>query len=99
MSISTKTLDDAVTAAKIAFDGTDKHPFGHGFAHMELDGRTSLAKAMKAHPDVSADNSDYVTVDGVNRYLAAQKAAYSAFCDVLDDAGIETDITIAGRLD
>jgi uncharacterized caspase-like protein len=93
-------VGDAVDSAQAAFEEADKNPLGHGFAHMDVDGRTSLAHALKRHPDVDASDTSYVTIDGVSRYLSAQRAAYRAFRDTLEDYGVDTDhVTISGHLD
>jgi len=90
----------AVDAAQDAYEQADKNPFDHGFAHMDVDGRTSLARALEGHPDVDADDASYVTIDGVSRYLSPQKKAYREFVDALEDYGVDTDhVTISGRLD
>lgn len=103
MSQNTTTLDDAVEeAVKIAkdvYDDGEKNPFGHGFAHMEIDGRTSLAHALKSHPDVDASDTSYITIDGLTRYVSPQRSGYRAFCETLESHGIDTEVVVKGRLD
>jgi hypothetical protein len=94
-----ETIDAAVSEAKDAYSEADVSPFDHGFAHMNLDGRTKLAKEMNNHPSIDASDSSYVTIDGVTRYLTLQKAAYRAFVNELRDRGIDTEVRISGRLD
>ena len=91
----------AVDAAQEAYEQAENNPMDHGFAHIEgVDGRTSLASALASHPDVAADDWDYITVDGVSRYLTPQRKAYRAFLDTLEDYGVDTDgIYVRGRLD
>lgn len=90
----------AVDAARDAYKEEDQNPLDHGFAHMDVDGRTSLARALREHPLVDAGDSSYVTIDGVNRYLTPQRAAYRAFVRTLEDYGVDIDhVTISGRLD
>jgi hypothetical protein len=91
----------AVDAATDAFESADKHPLNHGFAHLEgIDGRTALASALEAHPDVRTEHWSHVTVDGVSRYLNPQMSAYRAFIETLDNYGVDTDgIRPSGRLD
>jgi hypothetical protein len=100
MSDLETAVDEAVDAAKTAYADEPNNPFDHGFAHMEIDGRTRLANAMQDHSQVDAGDSSYVTIDGVSRYLSPQQAAYRAFVETLDDHGIDTDcISRHGRLD
>jgi len=100
MSDLETVVDEAVDAAKTAYAEEPNNPFDHGFAHMEIDGRTRLAKAIQAHPKVNASDSSYVTIDGVSRYLSPQQAAYRAFVETLDDHGVDTDhVSRHGRLD
>lgn len=89
----------AVDAAQEAYEGTPNNPMDHGFAHMEVDGRTSLAHALKRHPDIDAGDSSYITIDGVTRYLTPQQKAYRAFVSTLEDYGVDTDVDVRGRLD
>jgi len=100
MSQLDTAVDKAVLAAKEAYDEADENPFDHGFAHIELDGRTSLAREMKKHDAIDADDSNYVTISGVSRYLTPQRRAYRAFVSTLDDHGVDTDhVNVFGRLD
>ena len=94
-------VGEAVEAATAAYENTDKNPFDHGFAHIEgVDGRTSLAAAMREHPKVETREWDHVTIMGVSRYLQPQQKAYRAFIDTLEDYGIDTSgIYSRGRLD
>lgn len=94
-------VGDAVQSAKDAYDEADANPLDHGFAHIEgVDGRTRLAQALKEHPDVQADDWDYVTVSGLSRYLTPQQRGYRAFIETLEDYGVDTDgIYVRGRLD
>lgn len=95
-----KAVDEAVQNAQDTYNEGEGHPLDHGFAHMEIDGRTALANAFSAHPDIEAETYDYVTVDGLSRYLTPQREGYRAFVDTLEAHGIETDsILIRGRLD
>jgi len=90
----------AVESAQKAYDSGDKNPFDHGFAHLEVDGRTSLAKALQEHPAVNASDSSYVTVDGLSRYLTPQQAGYRAFIETLEDYGVDVGhVSRHGRLD
>jgi hypothetical protein len=95
----TEVVDEAVRRAKLAYKSGDKNPLDHGFAHMEVDGRTRLARALREHPDVDAEDSSYITIDGISRYLTPQRKAYRAFVRTLGDYGIETDVDVYGRLD
>lgn len=93
-------VGEAVEAAEAAYADADENPLDHGFAHVDVDGRTSLAKALKRHPKVDASDTSYVTIDGLSRYLTPQRAGYRAFVETLDDYGVDTDhVTISGRLD
>jgi hypothetical protein len=94
-----EAVDEAVQVAKDVYDDANKNPFGHGFAHIEVDGRTSLAHALKAHPDVDASDTSYITISGLTRYVRPQKSAYRAFRATLAENGIETDVVVKGRLD
>jgi len=91
----------AVEAAQAAYEQAEVSPMDHGFAHIEgVDGRTSLANALQSHPDVATDDWDYITVDGVSRYLTPQRDAYRAFIDTLEDYGVDTEgIYVRGHLD
>jgi hypothetical protein len=90
----------AVDAAKDAYNDTPENPFDHGFAHMDVDGRTSLAHALREHPDVDASDTSYITIDGLSRYLTPQRKGYRAFVDTLDDYGVDTgQVTVYGHLD
>jgi hypothetical protein len=90
----------AVDAAQDAYDDTPENPFDHGFAHMDVDGRTSLAHALREHADVDASDPSYVTIDGLSRYLTPQRKGYRAFVDTLDDYGVDTGhVTVYGRRD
>jgi hypothetical protein len=94
-------IDVAVTAAQDAYEDEPNNPMDHGFAHIEgLDGRTTLARELRDHPQVDASDSDYVTVSGMSRYLSPQQSGYRAFIDVLDDEGVDvSDLYVRGRLD
>lgn len=94
-----EAIDAAVSEAKNAYSEADVSPFDHGFAHMNLDGRTKLAKEMENHPLIDASDSSYVTIDGITRYLTPQKAAYRAFVNELREHGIDTEVRVSGRLD
>ena len=94
-----EAIDAAVSEAKDAYSEADTSPFDHGFAHMDLDGRTKLAKEMCNHPLIDESDSSYVTIDGITRYLTPQKAAYRAFVAELREHGIDTEVRISGRLD
>lgn len=90
----------AVDAAQNAYDAADESPIDHGFAHMEVDGRTRLAAALQEHPDIDASDSSYVTVDGLSRYLTPQQKGYRSFVETLEQFGIDTDhVSVHGRLD
>jgi hypothetical protein len=95
-----KAIDAAVSEAKDAYEQADVSPIDHGFAHIEgIDGRTSLGRALKAHPKVDADDTSYITIDGVSRYLTPQQAAYRAFLETLEEHDIDHDAYVRGRLD
>ena len=99
--MSNDAIDTAVTAAKEAYENTETNPLDHGFAHIEgIDGRTKLARKLEKHPKVETDNWDYVTIEGLNRYLTPQRNGYAAFIETLEKEGIDTDgMYQIGRLD
>lgn len=86
-------IDRAVEAAREAYDEANHNPLDHGHAWISVDGRTSVAHAMREHPDVSlrTDGETTATISGVDRYLGAQRSAYRAFLDALD---VDTNATI-----
>lgn len=100
MSDLETAVDDAVATAKERFEAGEKNPLDHGFAHMEVDGRTRLATALAAHDAVDAEDSGYVTIEGVSRYLTPQQAAYRAFRETLKGHGVDVNhVRVRGRLD
>jgi len=93
-------VGEAVERAQETFDAADKNPLDHGFAHMDVDGRTRLAGALQEHVEVDASDASYVTVDGVQRYCSPQRAAYRTFVETLEEYDIDTDhVTVHARLD
>lgn len=95
-----EAIDAAVSEAKHAYEQADENTLDHGFAHIEgVDGRTSLGRALKAHQKVNADDTSYITIDGVSRYLTPQRAAYRAFLETLEEHDINHDAYVRGRLD
>lgn len=91
-------MQEAITAAVLAareeYENADKSPIDHGYAHVQgVDGRTRLASALKEHPDIDVRTGGYhgttLTVSGVTRYASAQRKAYRAFIDELENQGIE----------
>jgi hypothetical protein len=72
----------------------------HGFAHIRgIDGRTTLAREMKEHDDIDV-RSGQVYIDGLSRYLTAQRVGYQHFLGVLEENDVDTqDARVYGRLD
>jgi len=94
-----KAIQTAVEAAKDAYESADKSPVDHAFVMLKgIDGRTSLAHALKACDDIDVSNDDYhgttATIEGITRYGMAQKQAYHAFIRTLEDNGIDTDMQV-----
>jgi hypothetical protein len=86
-------IEEAVYEAKTTYEDANKSPIDHGYAHVGgVDGRTRLADALKQHDDVDVSRDSYhgttVTIDGINRYLAAQRGAYDAFIKTLQAHGV-----------
>lgn len=91
----TDPISRAVFEARATYKDADKSPVDHGHAFLKgLDGRTKLAKRLEEHPAVDVDKGGYhgttVHIDGVDRYLTAQRGAYAAFRDVLRAEGFES---------
>jgi len=94
-------ISEAVDTALESYENADKNPLDHGFAHIEgIDGRTKLARKLRECPQINTRDWDYVTIEGVSRYLTPQRKAYRAFIKTLDENDIDTsDIYVRGRLD
>jgi hypothetical protein len=100
MSELQSAVETAVERAIEAYENEPQNALDHGFAHVELDGRTRLARALQAHEQVDATDSSYVTIQGVSRYLTPQRKAYREFVRVLDEHEIDVEhVSVYGRLD
>ncbi|AGF91260.1 hypothetical protein HAPG_00074 [Halorubrum phage GNf2] len=99
--MSEGAVSEAVDAALESYENADESPLDHGFAHIEgVDGRTKLASKLRECPQVNTRDWDYVTIEGVSRYLTPQRKAYRAFIETLAENGIDTsDLYVRGRLD
>lgn len=94
MTYIENAVDDAVTAARDAYDAAEKNPLGQGHAFVKgVDGRTSLAHALDGHDALRVDSGGYhgttVHIEGVGRYVDASRAAYDAFIRTLESHNVD----------
>lgn len=87
-------INEAVLEAQSTYQDASKSPVDHGFAMLKgLDGRTRLARELQEHPQVHVDTGGYhgttVRIQGVERYLTAQRGAYDVFVKTLKSLGVD----------
>jgi hypothetical protein len=98
-------IEEAVMEAQGTYESANKSPLDHGHAFIKgLDGRTRLASALQSHPQVHVEKGGYhgttVHLQGVSRYLSAQRGAYDVFIKTLESLGVDTqDMRIWARAD
>lgn len=91
-----ESINESVKEAKATYKDSNKSPIDHGYAMVKgIDGRTRLAQELKKNPHVHVEAGGYhgttIRINGLDRYLTAQKGAYNAFIRSLMSRGIEAE--------
>lgn len=90
-----EAIQEAVIEAQATYDDAQKSPVDHGFVMIKgLDGRTRLAQELKKHPQIDVQSGGYhgttVEIEGLSRYMTAQRGAYDVFIKTLKSLGVDT---------